>query len=209
MVPQRQLPARAGSRDGGRAEQQARAVPAGPGAELAAERVRLRDAARRLAEGELGSLRVLIVLAIIWTIFTIANDRSLTAVSLTHLAPQIAAVATISIGVVLVLLLGEIDVSVGAVSGLAGAATATLSVKSGWCAVLGALVIGSISNARRCARTGPGHRSLCEWRSRLPAPTHTGSISSGLPMWLTQLTRSISSARVSSRALSDRLKSRP
>jgi D-xylose transport system permease protein len=108
------------------------AVPAGPGAGLAAERVSLRDAARRLAEGELGSLRVLIVLAVIWTIFTIANDRFLTAVNLTNLALQIAAVGTISIGVVLVLLLGEIDLSVGAVSGLAGAVTATLSVKSGW-----------------------------------------------------------------------------
>jgi len=108
------------------------AVAAGPGAGLAAERLSARDAARRLAEGELGSLRVLIVLAVIWTIFTIANDRFLTAVNLTNLALQIAAVGTISVGVVLVLLLGEIDLSVGAVSGLAAAVTATLSVKSGW-----------------------------------------------------------------------------
>jgi D-xylose transport system permease protein len=75
---------------------------------------------------------VLIVLAVIWTIFTIANDRFLTAVNLTNLTLQIAAVGTISIGVVLVLLLGEIDLSVGAVSGLAAAVTASLSVKAGW-----------------------------------------------------------------------------
>jgi D-xylose transport system permease protein len=108
------------------------AVPAGDGAGLADERLSVRDAARRLAEGELGSLRVLIVLAVIWTIFTIANDRFLTAVNLTNLTLQIAAVGTISIGVVLVLLLGEIDLSVGAVSGLAAAVTASLSVKAGW-----------------------------------------------------------------------------
>ena len=74
-----------------------------------------------LVEGELGSLRVMLGLAIIWTIFAIANDRFLTAVNLTNLSLQIAAVGTISIGVVLVLLLGEIDLSVGVVSGLAAA----------------------------------------------------------------------------------------
>ena len=40
--------------------------------------------------------------------------------------------ATISIGVVLVLLLGEIDLSVGAVSGLAAGVMAVLSVQHGW-----------------------------------------------------------------------------
>jgi len=102
-----------------------------------------RAALRKLAQGELGSLRVLIVLAIIWTVFAIAHDRFLTAVNLTNLTLQIAAVGTISIGVVLVLLLGEIDLSVGAVSGLAGAIMASLSVKAGWPAVpaIGAALI--------------------------------------------------------------------
>jgi D-xylose transport system permease protein len=87
---------------------------------------------RRLAEGELGSLRVLIVLAVIWVIFALANDRFLTAINLTNLTLQIAAIGTISVGVVLVLLLGEIDLSVGAVSGLAAAVMAVLNVKHGW-----------------------------------------------------------------------------
>jgi D-xylose transport system permease protein len=105
----------------------------------AEERLSLRAAVRKLAEGELGSLRVLIVLAFIWVVFQIANDRFLTAVNLTNLALQIAAVGTISIGVVLVLLLGEIDLSVGAVSGVAAAVMATLSVKEGWAAPLAIL----------------------------------------------------------------------
>ena len=87
---------------------------------------------RRLARGELGSLRVLFGIAVIWTIFQIANDRFLSAVNLSNLTLQIAAVATISIGVVLVLLLGEIDLSVGAVSGLAAAVMAVLAVKEAW-----------------------------------------------------------------------------
>jgi D-xylose transport system permease protein len=92
----------------------------------------MRMALRRLAQGELGSLRVLIVLAVIWTVFAIANESFLTSINLTNLALQTAALGTISIGVVLVLLLGEIDLSVGAVSGLCAGIMAVLSVKNGW-----------------------------------------------------------------------------
>ncbi|MEA2310723.1 MAG: D-xylose transport system permease protein, partial [Solirubrobacteraceae bacterium] len=95
---------------------------------------------RKLIEGELGELRVLIVLAIIWVIFFLANDRFLSAVNLTNLTLQIAAVGCISVGVVLVLLLGEIDLSVGAVSGVAGATVAVLNVKHGWNPYLAMLV---------------------------------------------------------------------
>jgi D-xylose transport system permease protein len=92
----------------------------------------LQAALRKLAEGELGSLRVLIVLAIIWTVFAIANDSFLTSINLTNLALQTAGIGMISTGVVLVLLLGEIDLSVGAVSGLCAAVMAVLNVKNGW-----------------------------------------------------------------------------
>jgi len=105
---------------------------------------------RRLGQGEAGSLRVLITLAIIWVIFAIAHDRFLTPVNLTNLALQTVAVGIVSVGVVLVLLLGEIDLSVGAVSGLSAAVMASLSVKSGWgpvpaigAALLVAVVIGA------------------------------------------------------------------
>jgi D-xylose transport system permease protein len=91
-----------------------------------------RAVVKRLAEGDAGSLRVLITLAIIWVIFAIAHDRFLTPINLTNLALQSVAVGTVSVGVVLVLLLGEIDLSVGAVSGLSASIVASLSVKSGW-----------------------------------------------------------------------------
>ena len=74
---------------------------------------------------------------VIWTIFQIANDRFLTAINLSNLTLQIAATATISIGVVLVLLLGEIDLSIGAVSGLAAGVMAVLTVQHGWAPLLG------------------------------------------------------------------------
>ena len=102
---------------------------------------------RRLGRGELGSVRVLVSIAVIWTIFQIANDRFLSAVNLTNLTLQIAAVATISIGVVLVLLLGEIDLSVGAVSGFAAGCMAVLTVKEGVnpeLAILAGLAVGAL-----------------------------------------------------------------
>jgi D-xylose transport system permease protein len=99
----------------------------------------VRRAFSALARGDLASVRVLLGIAVIWTIFQIANDRFLSAVNLSNLTLQIAAIATISIGVVLVLLLGEIDLSVGAVSGLAAGAMAVLSVQHDWSPVLAIL----------------------------------------------------------------------
>src|SRR5439155_6754734 len=80
----------------------------------------------------LGSLRVFIVLALIWIIFQTQNGNFLSAFNLTNLVLQIAAVGLISIGITLILLLGEIDLSVGAVSGLCAAIMAVLQVKHGW-----------------------------------------------------------------------------
>lgn len=87
---------------------------------------------RRLAQGELGTLPVIVGIAVIWAIFWLANDRFLTPGNLTNLLLQLAGVGTISIGVVLVLLLGEIDLSVGAVSGLCASIVAVLAEKEGW-----------------------------------------------------------------------------
>ncbi len=113
-------------------------VPAPPVTAVEADRSEVSPGAilRRVARGELAWIRVLLGIALIWTIFQLANDRFLSAVNLSNLTLQIAAVATISIGVVLVLLLGEIDLSVGAVSGLAAAVMAVLSVKHGLSPVL-------------------------------------------------------------------------
>jgi D-xylose transport system permease protein len=86
----------------------------------------------RIRTGDLGSLRVLILLAIVWAIFQSQESRFLSSTNIVNLSLQITAVGLISVGVVLVLLLGEIDLSVGAVSGLCSAIAAVLSVKHGW-----------------------------------------------------------------------------
>jgi D-xylose transport system permease protein len=101
---------------------------------------------RSLAEGELSALRVILMLALIWIIFQVQEERFLSAANLTNLILQITSIGLISVGVVLVLLLGEIDLSVGAVSGLCGGVMAVLTVKHGWDPVLGiaaALALGA------------------------------------------------------------------
>jgi D-xylose transport system permease protein len=106
---------------------------------------RPKETIRRLVQGDLGSLRVVIGLALIWAIFQFENDRFLSAQNLTNLMLQITATGLISIGVVYVLLLGEIDLSVGAVRGLAAAVMAVLNVKHGWSpylAIAAAVVVG-------------------------------------------------------------------
>ncbi|HYY20993.1 MAG TPA: hypothetical protein VE780_03875 [Thermoleophilaceae bacterium] len=95
---------------------------------------------RRFLQGDLGEIRVIIAIAVIWAIFQAQESRFLTATNLTNLVLQITAVGLISVGVVLVLLLGEIDLSVGAVSGLAAAVMAVLVTKNGWSPYLGIIV---------------------------------------------------------------------
>lgn len=105
-----------------------------PGAAAAAEEAAQPQVnlLRRFVQGDLTGLRVILGLAVIWIVFQIQEDRFLTAVNLTNLVLQITAIGLISVGVVLVLLLGEIDLSVGAVSGLCAAVVAVLSEKHGW-----------------------------------------------------------------------------
>ncbi len=101
---------------------------------------------RRLVQGDLASVRVVLGLALIWIIFQSQNDRFLTAQNLTNLMLQITAIGLISVGIVYVLLLGEIDLSVGAVSGLAAAVMAVLNVNHGWSpylAIAAAILVGT------------------------------------------------------------------
>lgn len=83
------------------------------------------------ALGTAGSAPVVIGLVVIAIVFQFSNSNFLTPGNLTNLMVQISAVGTISVGIVLVLLIGEIDLSVGAVSGFCGAIMAVLSAKNG------------------------------------------------------------------------------
>src|ERR1700716_2210810 len=91
---------------------------------------------RRVTEGELGSLPVIAGLVIIWITFEILNPNFLTARNITNLMLQIADMGTIAVGITLVLLLGEIDLSAGSVSGLGAGVWEVLNVKHGVPAII-------------------------------------------------------------------------
>jgi D-xylose transport system permease protein len=76
--------------------------------------------------GDVGSLPVLVGIIAITAFFTTKTDIFFTSVNFTNLIGQMAGVTVIAIGVVFVLLIGEIDLSIGFVSGLAGVLVAEL-----------------------------------------------------------------------------------
>jgi len=105
---------------------------------------------RSLKSIDLGSLPVLAGLVLIGLIFQLANKNFLSPLNLTNLMTQISAIGILSVGIILVLLIGEIDLSVGAVSGVTAAIMAVLIVTYGFpsylaiiIAVLVGLIIGS------------------------------------------------------------------
>jgi D-xylose transport system permease protein len=101
----------------------------------------------RVRSGDLGSLPVIIGLIVIWTVFQSINSVFLGANNLVNLLFDSSTVGVISLGVVCVLMVGEIDLSVGSVSGLASAITGVLWVNAGWpvwVAVPAAMVVGCV-----------------------------------------------------------------
>ncbi len=81
--------------------------------------------------GDLGSLPIIVGLVVIAIVFQIQNDRFLTASNFVNLIVQTAPYAVIAMGVTFALLLGEIDLSIGFVSGVGGVLTAILLTPDG------------------------------------------------------------------------------
>jgi len=101
----------------------------------------------RIRGGDLGALPVVLGIAVIWTVFQLLNPVFLSSENLVNLTMQCAAIGTIALGVVLVLLVGEIDLSVGSVSGLAAAVLAVSFVQLQWnlvLSLLAAIAIGCL-----------------------------------------------------------------
>jgi D-xylose transport system permease protein len=97
--------------------------------------------------GDLGSLPVVIGLAIIWTVFQTLNPVFLSPRNLVNLLFDCSTVGIISLGIVCVLMVGEIDLSVGSVSGLSSAILGVLWVRNDWppaLAVVAAMATGCL-----------------------------------------------------------------
>ena len=101
----------------------------------------------RVRSGDLGSLPVVVGLAVIWTVFQTINPLFLSANNMVNLLFDCATIGVISLGIVCVLMVGEIDLSVGSVSGFASALLGVIWVNADLpvaLAVLAALVTGAV-----------------------------------------------------------------
>ncbi len=104
----------------------------------------------RVRSGDLGSLPVVIGLVLIWTVFYSLNPIFLSPNNMVNLFFDCSVVGIISLGIVCVLLLGEIDLSVGSMSGVASALLGVLWVNHGvpvLLAIAAALAVGACVGA--------------------------------------------------------------
>jgi D-xylose transport system permease protein len=106
--------------------------------------VRIREAVR---SGNLGSLPVISALALVVLYFGLTADNFFTPVNFSNLIGQMTGTCMLAYGVVFVLLIGEIDLSIGFVSGVAGMIVALLQQPTpigpglpGWLCILIALL---------------------------------------------------------------------
>jgi D-xylose transport system permease protein len=100
---------------------------------------------RKLKGGELGSLPVIVGLIIIWTVFQLKDSLFLSSTNMVNISFFLAATGMIALGLVFVLLLGEIDLSVASVSGLSASIFAIFSTTHGmnvWLAMVLTVITG-------------------------------------------------------------------
>lgn len=118
-------------------------VPQAPG-QLTA-RAYLNQAVQRIRGGESGALPVLAGLVLVSILFQSRNEHFLTVGNLVNLLVQAAVFSLLAMGEVYALLLGEIDLSIGFVAGLAGVVMAMQAQPSGanwpWWAAIGAALL--------------------------------------------------------------------
>src|SRR5690349_7082265 len=96
---------------------------------------------------DVGSLPVLVGLLVIWITFQSLNSAFLSSGNLYNLSRQISYGGVVSLGIVMVLLIGEVDLSVGSLSGLAAAVLAVLVEHRGWnpyLAILATVALGAV-----------------------------------------------------------------
>lgn len=104
----------------------------------------------RVRSGDLGSLPVVVGLIVIYTAFESLNPVFLAPDNLVNLLFDCSTVGVISLGIVCILMVGEIDLSVGSVSGFASALVGVLWVGQDLpvaVAIVTALVLGAAIGA--------------------------------------------------------------
>jgi D-xylose transport system permease protein len=106
-----------------------------------------RDYLNRLRGGDMGSLPAILGLFVLFVIFSSLHDRFLTTYNMANLVVQSGSIIVLAMGLVFVLLLGEIDLS----AGVAGGASATIIALTlidhdwtWWLATLAGVALGAV-----------------------------------------------------------------
>jgi D-xylose transport system permease protein len=92
----------------------------------------LAKAASQVRSGDLGTLPIIVGIVLVWVVFGIANPIFLSSTNLGNLLVQSASEGIIALGIVIVLLVGEIDLSVGSMAGVSSSIVGVGFVLHGW-----------------------------------------------------------------------------
>jgi len=93
------------------------------------------------------TITMTVVLVLIWAVFALLSDRFLSPRNLSNLAIELAITATLALGMLLVLLPGQIDLSAGSGVGLTGGLAAVLVFHHSWpapVAIATSMIVGLV-----------------------------------------------------------------
>ena len=131
------------------------------------------DKLKKILKSELG---LLLVLALLCVVFAVASPHFLKQQNLLNITRQVSIVLIVSMGMLGVVLTGEIDLSVGSSAALAGVALAYVMSKTGsiWLGIMAALGLGLVMGLdvykRQCRswkkRDCPQYFWKCQKRDR-------------------------------------------
>jgi D-xylose transport system permease protein len=102
---------------------------------------------RRVRGGDMGSLPAILGLIVLFIVFAIANERFTSALNLANLVTQAGSICVLAMGLVFVLLVGDIDLSAGVAGGVSACAMGLTIVNHGWpwwAAILAAIASGAV-----------------------------------------------------------------
>jgi D-xylose transport system permease protein len=106
-----------------------------------------RDYLNRLRGGDMGSLPAVLGLVFLFAVFSSLNDRFLTTYNMANLVIQAGSIIVLAMGIVFVLLLGEIDLSAGVAGGASATIIALMLIDydwTWWMATLAGVAVGAV-----------------------------------------------------------------
>jgi D-xylose transport system permease protein len=106
-----------------------------------------RDYVNRLRGGDMGSLPAILGLVFLFIVFASLNDKFLTTYNMANLVVQAGSICVMAMGIVFVLLLGEIDLSAGVAGGACATITALMLIDydwNWWLATLAGVAVGAV-----------------------------------------------------------------